>query len=83
MVKNGLRLCGTGSARGSAPILQDKVEMSPSPWLLLNIQAYWEVKVQQGGKWSVGIATPAADLTKVSISHLTKVSPGMSIKIRY
>ena len=29
VVKNGLRLCGTGSARGSAPILQDK--------------AYWEV----------------------------------------
>lgn len=50
VVKNGLRLCGTGSARGSAPILQDK--------------AYWEVKVQQGGRWSVGIATPAAELTK-------------------
>jgi len=50
VVKNGLRLCGTGSARGSAPILQDK--------------AYWEVKVQQGGVWSAGIATPAADLTK-------------------
>ena len=30
VVKNGLRLCGTGSARGSAPILQDK--------------AYWEVR---------------------------------------
>ena len=29
VVKNGLRLCGTGAARGSAPILQDK--------------AYWEV----------------------------------------
>lgn len=50
VVKNGLRLCGTGSARGSAPILQDK--------------AYWEVKVQQGGRWSAGIATPAAELTK-------------------
>jgi len=48
VVKNGLRLCGTGSARGSAPILQDK--------------AYWEVKVQQGGRWSAGLATPAADL---------------------
>ena len=31
VVKNGLRLCGTGAARGSAPILQDK--------------AYWEVGV--------------------------------------
>jgi len=50
VVKNGLRLCGTGSARGTAPILQDK--------------AYWEVKVQQGGVWSVGICTPAADLGK-------------------
>jgi len=50
VVKNGLRLCGTGSARGSAPILQDK--------------AYWEVKIQQGGLWSVGLATPAADLNK-------------------
>lgn len=50
VVKNGLRLCGTGSARGSAPILQDK--------------AYWEVKVQQGGAWSAGVASPAADLNK-------------------
>jgi len=50
VVKNGLRLCGTGAARGSHPILQDK--------------AYWEVKVQQGGVWSAGIATPAADLAK-------------------
>ena len=50
VVKNGLRLCGTGSARGSAPILQDK--------------AYWEVKIQQGGLWSVGVCTPAADLNK-------------------
>ena len=30
VVKNGLRLCGTGAARASAPILQDK--------------AYWEVR---------------------------------------
>lgn len=52
VVKNGMRLCGTGAARGSSPILQDK--------------AYWEVKIQQGGVWSVGIATPSADLNKVS-----------------
>ena len=51
VVKNGMRLCGTGAARGSSPILQDK--------------AYWEVKIQQGGVWSVGIATPSADLNKV------------------
>jgi len=48
VVKNGLRLCGTGAARGSAPILQDK--------------AYWEVKVQQGGVWSAGICSPGAEL---------------------
>jgi len=49
VVKNGLRLCGTGAARASAPILQDK--------------AYWEVKVQQGGVFSCGLASPAADLS--------------------
>jgi len=50
VVKNGLRVCGTGSVKGSAPILQDK--------------AYWEVKVQQGGVWSAGVATPSVDLNK-------------------
>ena len=48
MVKNGSRLCGTGAARASTPILQNK--------------AYWEVKVQQGGDWSCGVGTPATDL---------------------
>jgi len=50
VVKNGMRLCGTGAARASSPILQDK--------------AYWEVKIQQDGIWSIGIATPSADLNK-------------------
>lgn len=50
VVKNGLRLCGTGSVRGSSPILQDK--------------AYWEVKIQQGGAWSAGLSTPSSDLNK-------------------
>ena len=27
-------------------------------------KAYWEVKVQQDGIWSIGIATPSADLNK-------------------
>jgi len=49
VVKNGLRLCGTGAARASAPILQDK--------------AYWEVKVQQGGSFSMGLCSPAAELS--------------------
>jgi len=48
VVKNGSRLCGTGSARASTPILQNK--------------AYWEVKIQQGGDWSCGVGTPACDL---------------------
>jgi len=48
VVKNGSRLCGTGAARASTPILQNK--------------AYWEVKVQQGGEWSCGVGTPACDL---------------------
>ena len=41
IVKNGSRLCGTGSARSTAPIQQNK--------------AYWEVKVQQSGIWSCGV----------------------------
>ena len=44
VVKNGSRLCGTGAARASTPILQNK--------------AYWEVKVQQGGEWSCGVGEP-------------------------
>ena len=50
IVKNGLRLCGTGGARASTAIQQNK--------------AYWEVKVQQGGVWSAGVATPSVDLNK-------------------
>merc|ERR1711994_343714 len=41
-VKNGSRLCGTGAARASTPILQNK--------------AYWEVKIQQSGIWSCGVS---------------------------
>jgi len=49
VVKNGSRLCGTGAARASTPILQNK--------------AYWEVKIQQSGIWSCGV-TPGCDLNK-------------------
>ena len=42
VVKNGSRLCGTGAARASTPILQNK--------------AYWEVKIQQSGIWSCGVS---------------------------
>lgn len=43
IIKNGLRLCGTGGALGSAPLIQTK--------------SYFEVKVQQEGKWAVGVGT--------------------------
>jgi len=50
VVKNGSRLCGTGAARSSSPILQNK--------------AYWEFKLQQAGIWSVGLANPGCDLNR-------------------
>ncbi len=31
---------------------------------LIQDKAYWEVKVQQGGIWSVGLATPSADMNR-------------------
>lgn len=43
IIKNGLRLCGTGGALGSAPLVQTK--------------SYFEVKIQQEGKWAVGVGT--------------------------
>ena len=49
-MKNGSRLCGTGAARSSTPILQNK--------------AYWEFKLQQAGVWSCGLANPGCDLNK-------------------
>ena len=44
IVKNGSRLCGTGAARASTAIQQNK--------------AYWEIKVQQTGLWSCGVRIP-------------------------
>ncbi|XP_057670864.1 SPRY domain-containing protein 7 [Diorhabda carinulata] len=51
VVKNGLRVCGSGAVLGSAPLIQSK--------------SYFEVKVQQGGSWSVGVATRQTDLSLV------------------
>lgn len=48
VLKEGRRLCGSGGIRATAPIVQDK--------------AYFEVKVQQSGKWAVGLASPRVDL---------------------
>lgn len=41
IVKNSTRLCGSGAARATVPIVQDK--------------AYFEVKLQSGGLWAVGL----------------------------
>lgn len=51
VVKAGRRVCGSGCAVGTAPIVQNK--------------AYFEVKLQQDGVWAVGLATQGADLNKV------------------
>ncbi|OWR43224.1 SPRY domain-containing protein 7 [Danaus plexippus] len=51
IVKGGQRVCGSGCALGNAPLVQNK--------------AYFEVKLQQGGVWAVGLATREADLNRV------------------
>ncbi|XP_061709773.1 SPRY domain-containing protein 7 [Cydia pomonella] len=51
VVKGGQRVCGSGCALGNAPLVQNK--------------AYFEVKLQQGGVWAVGLATRDTDLNKV------------------
>ena len=50
IVKNGRRLCGSGGALATAPLVQSK--------------SYFEVKVQQSGNWSIGIATRQTDLNR-------------------
>lgn len=49
VVKEGQRVCGAGAVLGNAPLVQSK--------------SYFEVKVQQGGMWSVGLATRQTDLS--------------------
>ncbi|XP_062521335.1 SPRY domain-containing protein 7-like [Corticium candelabrum] len=51
LVKNGKRVCGTGAVLANAPIAQNK--------------AYFEVKVQCGGIWGVGLATDRCQLDVV------------------
>ncbi|CAH0722794.1 unnamed protein product, partial [Brenthis ino] len=51
IVKGGQRVCGSGCALGNAPLVQNK--------------AYFEVKLQQGGVWAIGLATREADLNRV------------------
>ncbi|XP_066159212.1 SPRY domain-containing protein 7 [Euwallacea fornicatus] len=49
VVKGGQRVCGAGAVLGNAPLVQSK--------------SYFEVKVQQGGTWSIGLATRQTDLS--------------------
>lgn len=51
IIKGGQRVCGSGCALGNAPLVQNK--------------AYFEVKLQQGGVWAVGLATRETDLNRV------------------
>ncbi|OQR68608.1 SPRY domain-containing protein 7-like [Tropilaelaps mercedesae] len=53
IVKNGHRLCGSGASLANHPIAQNK--------------AYFEVKLQQGGMWGVGIATRDVDLNNLPL----------------
>uniref|UniRef100_A0A6B2E817 SPRY domain-containing protein 7 n=1 Tax=Phlebotomus kandelakii TaxID=1109342 RepID=A0A6B2E817_9DIPT len=50
LVKNGQRVCGSGGVLATAPLVQSK--------------SYFEVKLQQSGQWSVGLATRNTDLNK-------------------
>ncbi|XP_012274960.1 SPRY domain-containing protein 7 [Orussus abietinus] len=50
IVKNGSRVCGRGGTLTTAPLAQSK--------------SYFEVKVQQGGVWAVGLATRSTDLSQ-------------------
>lgn len=50
IVKEGCRICGSGGALASAPLVQSK--------------SYFEVKLQQEGNWSIGLASRKADLNK-------------------
>lgn len=48
ILKKGCRICGTGGALANAPLVQSK--------------SYFEVKIQQSGQYSIGLATAKADL---------------------
>lgn len=50
IVKNGCRICGSGGALATAPLVQSK--------------SYFEVKLQQSGQWSIGLATRKTDINK-------------------
>ncbi|KAI6192134.1 SPRY domain-containing protein 7 [Aphelenchoides bicaudatus] len=51
LLKNCTRICGTGSALGTAPIVQNK--------------AFFQIDVTQTGTWGVGLAHRSVDLERV------------------
>ncbi|GMR30568.1 hypothetical protein PMAYCL1PPCAC_00763, partial [Pristionchus mayeri] len=51
ILKEGERICGTGGCIANAPLVQSK--------------AYFQVNVQQTGKWGVGLAARDADMNAV------------------
>ncbi|XP_064394179.1 SPRY domain-containing protein 7-like [Halichondria panicea] len=53
IVKSGRRICGTGAALSNAPLAQDK--------------SYFELKIQCGGVWGVGLATPMVRVDSVPL----------------
>lgn len=50
VIKDGQRACGSGGVIANTPLLQSK--------------SYFEVKLQQGGQWSIGLATQKTDLNQ-------------------
>lgn len=55
IVKNGQRLCGTGSALSNVPIIQNK--------------AYFEVKIQANGFYGIGLATHRVNLNNIPLGQ--------------
>ncbi|CAJ0583558.1 unnamed protein product, partial [Mesorhabditis spiculigera] len=51
ILKEGERICGTGSALCTAPLVQNK--------------SYWQVDIQQTGTWCIGVATSECALNQV------------------
>ncbi|CAH3022844.1 unnamed protein product [Porites evermanni] len=55
IVKSGKRICGSGAALANAAIVQNK--------------CYFEMKIQSGGAWGVGLATKKCDLNKIPLGN--------------
>ncbi|XP_029186290.1 SPRY domain-containing protein 7-like [Acropora muricata] len=55
IVKSGKRICGSGAALANAGIVQNK--------------CYFEMKIQSGGAWGVGLATKKCNLSKVPLGN--------------